>query len=119
MNWNYMGIDDEAPGGKLLILTEDDQVVFDTKHRLDAIAWTAPHRHPIKEQCLRIMHGLPELKMVACICQDQELMPELTIALLHYEPVCDIAALVDLVRTLDRRAHAGPNCIPNPHGDIS
>lgn len=116
--WNYFGIDEDPPAGRLMLLTEHG-VETGTKHHVDAIAWAVPQRHPIKEECQRILHGFPELKMVACICKDEALLPELATALLHYEPIQDIAALVDLIRVLDRRAHAGPNCIANNHGGIS
>lgn len=115
MEWNYFGIDNDPPSGKLLILTDGGQITYGTKHHPDAIAWINPQRNEVKEKCGRVMGGLPELKMIGCIFKDIDLVLELCIAMKHYEHSKDLGALVDLVRTLDRRAHAGTHCIPNYH----
>ena len=115
MNWNYCGIDDDPPAGKILILTSSGDVVQGTRVTVNMVAW-----HPLlqtsaaKTNCQTILRGLPELKMVACICKHQQLLRELETAILHYHED-QLAEFTDLIRTLDRQAHSGVPCIPNFH----
>lgn len=115
MNWNYCGIDDDPPAGKILILTSQGDVVKGTRTNVHMVAW-----HPllqtdaIKAQCQEIMRGLPELKMVTCICAQPKLLEELKTALSHYHDD-QLAEFTDLIRSLDRQAHCGVPCIPNYH----
>jgi hypothetical protein len=79
------------------------------------VAWQhLPVKCEVKLQCQELMHGMPELRMIGCICQSDELKQELVHALALYAEG-GIANFVDLVRTLDRKAHNRPACIPNCH----
>lgn len=115
MNWNYVGIDADPPAGKLLVLTTQGVVIEATRACPLMVAW-----HPliltskIKAQCQNILRGLPELRMVSCICAQPQLLKELETAIEHYHDD-QLADFTDLIRTLDRQAHKGVPCIPNFH----
>lgn len=119
-HWNYFGIDGDPGSGSMLLLYPDKRVEVRKHPDPDAIAWAHIKGNSVKAEAQRVLHGFPELRMIHCICQMPELTAELTTALLHYEPTeGSLAALVDLVRTLDRQVHACHNGIPNIHGDLS
>lgn len=101
--WNYIGVDADPPGGKLLLLNQGGQPIIGTKNTQGVIAW-APmlQRHSLKEQCQALMQGLPELKLVRDICRVPELRDELYLALRHYDGTLPV--LVDLVKTLGIKA---------------
>jgi hypothetical protein len=116
MNWNYIGIDSDPPAGKIMILTSSGDVIQGTRVTPNIVAW-----HPllltsaVKAHCQVILRGLPELRMVACICKNPKLLCELETAVLHYHDD-QLADFTDLIRTLDSQAHHdGVPCIPNFH----
>jgi hypothetical protein len=112
MNWNYIGIDDDPPAGKILVLTTQGIIIESTRACQLMVAW-----HPlirtdaVKVACQEILRGLPELKMVACICKNDKLRNELVTALVHYHDD-QLADFTNFIRTLDRQAHNGMPCVP-------
>lgn len=115
MNWNYIGIDDDPPAGKIQVLTSNGQSLLSSRTHPLIIAWSPiPAPDETKRQCQVILRGLPELRMVSCICKQPQLLQELETALAHYHDD-QLADFTDLIRTLDRQAHNGVPCIPNFH----
>lgn len=98
--WNYIGIDPDPPPGPLLILTSDGQTVSGHRAHPSMIAWhEKPTRDTFKERCRDILHGLPELRMLGCVLQSDELMQELSVAVHSYDD-SKLADFVGLIRTL-------------------
>lgn len=113
--WNYLGIDQDPPSGKIHVLTVGGQSAIGSKHTVGIIAWHGlMKRDKIKEKCQEILRGLPELRMIGCIVRAEHLLPELSLAIEHYTED-NLGTFVDLVRNLDRQSHAGVACIPNAH----
>lgn len=110
MNWNYIGIDADPPAGKIMILTYAGSMHEATRSHPLMIAWSPIPKHDaLKLRCQEILRGLPELRMIACICTNDQLRAELLTAEQHYNEA-SLADFVDLVRALDKQAHSGTEC---------
>jgi hypothetical protein len=101
MNWNYIGIDEDPPGGRLLILTRDGDIIHGKRYDPHIIAWQyPPKRNQFKETLAEILGGLPELRMAADLMKNESLFMELSVALHSYEGHPQLNEFVDLVRKL-------------------
>ncbi len=114
MRWNYFGIDDDPGLRENVLLQFSDGAVALGRHcfNKNAVAWQRTTVRDYQMEHLQvILRGLPELRMVACIKRDPLIMNELRTGLEHYRE-SELAAFVELVRTLDKKAHYdGVPCI--------